>query len=75
MKVSGYHNTISSYKTYILFFCDQISEPNIISIYDIFARLITMSWLSRSSSAAAGELRDNQDTAIRRANMSCFFIT
>ena len=30
--------------------------------------------LSRSSPAAAGELRDNQDIAIRRANMSFFII-
>ena len=45
------------------------SVPNVIKNNDIFARLITMSWLSRSSPAAAGELRDNQDIVIRRANM------
>ena len=53
-------------------------------IYDIFACLITTSWLSRSSPeaagelltlscslhAAAGELRNNQDIVIRPANMS-----
>ena len=90
MKVSGYHNTISSYKTYILdflfYFDDQRSEPNIIKMYDIFACLITTSWLSRSSPeaagelltlscslhAAAGEVRDNQDIVIRHANMSNF---
>ena len=64
---------------------DQVrSVPNIIKIYHIFACLITKYWLSRSSSAASGELHDrvgsspadavelrnNQDIVIRIANMS-----
>ena len=58
--------------------------PNIIKIYDIFSCLITKYWLSHSSPAALGELRDivgssraaagelrnNQDIVIRNANMS-----
>ena len=35
--------------------------PNIIKIYDLFAHLITMSWLSCSSPTAAGELCNDQD--------------
>ena len=60
------------------------SVPNVIKIYDVFACLITMSWLSHRPPAAAcrlhdrvsrspeasGELRDNHDVVIRRANMS-----
>ena len=41
---------------------------------DIFARLITMSWLSRSSSATAGELRDNQDIVLKRKYVVFFII-
>ena len=51
----------------------QRSVPNIIKIYDIFARLIIMFWssrssqlltLSRGSPAAVGELRDNQNMVL-----------
>ena len=69
---------------YILDSSKTTAEPNIITIYDIFACLITKSWLLRSSPeaaselltlscslhAAAGELRDNQDLVIGHANMS-----
>ena len=66
------------------------SVPNIIKIYDMFACLIALSCLSRSSPAAAyrlhdrvntnsspaasGELRHNQDVVTRHVNISYFFI-